>query len=78
MTKITVTDRNETKYLIAIGFKATSVPRGKFMLDFIFEASEKLFEARKDFSLNAAVPVISFISASREVDKQIADYKNGF
>lgn len=75
-TTITITDRNETKALNAWGIIGTSSPRDVNTLDFQFPATEELFEARRAYSLNAPVPVLSFIAASRAVDKAIFDHRN--
>ena len=74
-TTITITDRNETKFLFASGFEGTPTPRDTCVLDFKFEATEELFEARRAYSLNHPCPVLSFIDASRAVDKTIYEYR---
>lgn len=76
-TTIIITDRNETKFLFAMGFSGTPSPRDNNALDFEFKATEDLFEARRDYSLNRPCPVLSFISASRFVDKAIYDHRAG-
>ncbi len=75
MTTITITDRNEAKYHIALGLAGTPSPRDTHTLDFVFEATEELFEARRAYSLNAPVPVLSFIAASRSIDKAIYEHR---
>jgi hypothetical protein len=72
---ITIPDRNETKFLFAVGFTGTPSPRDAQTLDFRFEATEELFEARRAYSLNHQCPVLSFISASRFVDKAIYEHR---
>lgn len=72
---ITIPDRNETKFLFAQGFNGTPSPRDSNTLDFKFEATEALFEARRAYSLNHPCPVQSFIAASRCVDKAIYDHR---
>lgn len=74
-TIITITDRNETKFLFAMGSTGTPSPRDVNTLDFVFDATEELFEARRAYSLNHPCPVLSFISASRFVDKAIYDHR---
>ncbi len=74
-TTVTVTDRNETKYLFAVGFTGTPAPRDTNVLNFEFEATDALFEARRDYSLNKPCPVQSFIAAARYVDKMIYDHR---
>jgi hypothetical protein len=73
---ITITDRNETKALIAWKLIGSPSPRDVNTLDFVFEASEELFEARRNYSLNHPCPVLSFIAASRYVDKAVFDHRN--
>jgi len=68
---IKVTDRNEIKFLLATGFTATPFPRDTHALDFCFEPTDALFEARRAFSLNHPVPVQSFIDASIFVEKAL-------
>jgi len=75
MTTVTITDRNETKYHFALGLIGTASPRDNITLDFVFEATEELFQARRAYSLNAPVPVLSFIAASRTVDKAIYEHR---
>lgn len=74
-TTININDRNETKFLFALEFIGTPSPRDPNTLDFEFDASEQLFEARRSYSLNAPVPVLSFISASKSVDKAIYEHR---
>lgn len=74
-TTITITDRNETKALEAWGFKGTPTPRDPNTLDFKFEATDQLFEARRAYSLNHPCPVLSFIAASRFIDKAIYEHR---
>lgn len=74
-TTITVTDRNETKFLIAVGFVGTPAPRDTCTLNFEFEATEELFDARRAYSLNHPCPVLSFVAASRFVDKAIYGHR---
>lgn len=74
-TIITITDRNESKFLFASGFVGTPSPRDGNTIDFTFDASELLFEARRAYSLNHPCPVLSFISASRYVDKCIHEHR---
>jgi hypothetical protein len=72
---VTITDRNETKALYAWGLTGTPSPRDTNILDFEFKATEELFEARRAYSLNHPVPVLSFIAASRFVDKAIHNHR---
>ena len=74
-TTITITDRNETKALEAWGFKGTPSPRDTNTLDVKFEATDQLFAARRAYSLNDPCPVLSFIAASRIVDRAIYDHR---
>jgi hypothetical protein len=74
-TTIIIHDRNETKFLFALGFIGTPSPRDPHTLDFEFDANENLFEARRAYSLNHPCPVQSFIAASRFVDKAIFDHR---
>jgi hypothetical protein len=74
---ITIPDRNETKYLFTVGFKGTPSPRDPNTLDFEFEATDALFEARRAYSLNHPCSVLSFIAASRYVDKAIYEHRQG-
>jgi hypothetical protein len=74
-TIINITDRNESKFLFASGFVGTPFPRDPNTLDFQFEATDELFEARRAYSLNHPCPVLSFISASRYVDKCIHEHR---
>ena len=72
---VTVTDRNESKYLFTWGFVGTPEPRDKITLDFCFEVSEALFNARRGYALNGNVPVLSYIAASKHVDKMIHEHR---
>ena len=74
---ITITDRNETKFLFAMGFVGAPSPRETNTLDFAFDAADALFEARREYSLNAPCPILSFIAASRFVDKAIYEHRQG-
>lgn len=74
---ITITDRNETKYLFAVGYIGKPLPRGADTLHFTFNASESFFGARRADSLNHSVPVLSFIEASRHVDRLIYEHRHG-
>lgn len=76
-TTITISDRNEAKALHALGFVGVPAPRDAYTLDFIFDVSEELFTARRGYSLNAAVPVLSFVAASRLVDAAIVEHRRG-
>ena len=75
LTAVTIADRNETKCLFSWGFVGTPSPRDPNMLDFVFDATESLFEARRAYSQNAPVPVLSFIAASRYVDKAVFEHR---
>lgn len=72
---ITITDRNESKALTAWGFTGIPAPRDGNILDFEFVATDELFEARRAYSLNRPVPVLSFIAASRMIDKLIHEHR---
>ncbi|WP_185244953.1 hypothetical protein [Citrifermentans bremense] len=72
---ITITDRNEAKFLLALGFPWTPAPQDSCTLNFEFEATEDLFEARRAYSLNQPCPVLSFIAASRTIDKLIYEHR---
>lgn len=74
-TTINVTDRNETKFLFALGFVGTPAPHDACTLNFEFVATEELFGARRAYSLNTPCPVLSFIAASRSVDKAIYEHR---
>jgi hypothetical protein len=74
---ITIIDRNEIKALFAWGFNGKPSPRDKQLIDFMFEATDALFEARRAYSLNASVQVLNFIAASKFVDKAIYDHRSG-
>lgn len=74
-TTITINDRNEVKALFAWGITGKPFPRDKHTLDFEFEATDSLFEARRAYSLNSPVPVLNFIAASKYVDKAIHDHR---
>lgn len=71
----TIRDRNEVKFLVALGFKASPSPRTPIFVDFEFEQSEDLFDARRAYSLNHTVPVLTFIRASEYVDNIIAEHR---
>ena len=76
MTKITVSDRNEAVYLVAVGMVVEPSPRTARTMDFLFEATDPLFEARRAYSLNTPVPVLSFIEAARQIGTIIHNYRN--
>lgn len=78
ITTITITDRNEAKFLTAVGFSPTPAPRDGLALDFAFKVSSDLWEARQAYSLNRPVPVLSFIAASRWIDRQIHEHRQHF
>lgn len=75
MTTVKVIDRNETKYLFTFNLIGTSSPRNDYQLDYEFEATEELFNARRAYSLNALVPVLSFIAASKHIDNEIYQHR---
>ena len=74
-TTILTKDRNEWKYLTAVGFTAKPVPRTPLTLDAEFLATEELFQARRDYSLNRPVRVLDFIKASTTVDSLIREHR---
>lgn len=74
---IIIIDRNEVKALYAWGFTGTPLPRNPSGLDFGFEATDALFEARRAYALNHSIPVLSFITASRFVDAAIHAHRAG-
>jgi len=74
-TSITIADRNETKFLFALGFAGTPTPRDNNILDFTFIATEELFSARRGYSLNASIPVLAFVLSSKSVDKAIYEHR---
>lgn len=75
-TTITIRDRNEWKFLVCAGFKAKPVPRNSMTLDAEFEATDELFEARRDYALNRPVRVLDFIKASTIVDTLIRTHRD--
>lgn len=72
---IRIQDRNETKTLTAWGLVPLPSPRDACILDFEFEMTEALFEARRAYSCNHPVPCLSFIAASKFVDGMIHDHR---
>jgi len=70
-----VKDRNETKFLFAVGFVGIPISRDRFSLDFAFSSSSELDEARRGYALNRPVPVLSFIGASKWVDSAIQEHR---
>lgn len=75
LTHVTISDRNEAKFLFALGFIGTPSPRNNNQLDFEFDATDLLFGARRNYSLNAPVPIQSFIVASIFVDGEIHSHR---
>jgi hypothetical protein len=71
----TIRDRNEMKFLLAVGFVGTPRPRDNSILDFEFPCSRELEEARRSYALNRPVPVLSFVGASRFVDAAIYEHR---
>lgn len=74
---VSITDRNETKYLVGCKFVATQSPRNSTTLDFTFEATEELFKARRAYCCNVPIPVQDFIEASKIIDAAIHAHRNG-
>lgn len=74
-TTTIIKDRNEVKFLTAVGFNCIPVPRNALSVDFEFEATPELDEARRAYALNRPVPVLSFVGASRYVDGLIAEHR---
>lgn len=72
---VTIKDRNEAKYLVALGFSVTPSPRTSQFVDFDFEATNELFEARRSYSLNHCIPILTLFRASEYVDNIIADHR---
>jgi hypothetical protein len=72
---IVISDRNESKYLVATGLNAIPSPRNSETLDFKFDASPELSKARLAYATNQLVPVLSFIGASRFIDGTIHDFR---
>jgi len=72
---VIISDRNEVKFLFALGLTGEPTARDSSILDFKFPATEELFKHRRDFSLNAPIPVLAFITASRLVDKAIHNHR---
>ncbi len=77
LTAVTITDRNDWKFIVALRFIDTNTHQNCNTIEAKFEATAELHEARRAYSLNAPVPVQSFIAASRAVDKAIYDFKRG-
>lgn len=74
---VSITDRNETKFLIALGFVGKPSPRNSTTLDFVFEASEELFKARRKFCCNHPVPILDHVEASKFVEAAIHSHRAG-
>lgn len=72
---VNIADRNEAKFLFAMGFEGSPSPRNVNVLDFAFDATGALFEARRAYSLNHPCPIQSFIAASHFVDKAIYEHR---
>lgn len=70
-----ITDRNEIKALFAWGVIGKSIPRNDRLLDFEFEVTNPMLEARRAYAANQPIPVQSFIAASRYIDRLIAEYR---
>lgn len=72
---ITITDRNETKFLRAFNLIGTPSPRDNNMLDYEFPATDEVFQARRAYALNGACPIQAYIAASKMVDKEIHEHR---
>jgi len=72
-----IKDRSEVKALLALGFTDKHLPHNACSLDFSFEATEELYEARRAYLLNRSVPCRSFVDASRYVDGLIYNHRQG-
>lgn len=73
---VKITDRNEAKFLFAMGFEGTPSARNANQVDFEFTVSKELHEARRGFTLNHPCPILSFIAASRHIDKAILEHRS--
>lgn len=72
---VLIKDRNEAKFLSARGFLLHPFPRDPATLDFEVEASEELFQARRDYALNGLVHIQDYIRASKNVEQQLHEHR---
>jgi hypothetical protein len=70
-----IKDRNLIAYLLATGFTCDFVPRPEGGLDAEFPWSVELENGCKDYLSNKAIPVQSFVAASKHVSDRIRDHK---
>ena len=66
-TRILIKDLGEATTLAAWGFSAIPCPNDNGSISILFEASNDLLEARRDFLLNRPVPCRSFIEAAAHI-----------
>jgi len=74
---VILNDRSEVKALLALGFTSKHLPHNACSLDFIFEATEELCQARRAYLLTRPVPCRSFMEESRYVDGLIYNHRQG-
>ena len=72
---ILVKDRNEAKFLDSRGFLLHPFPRDPMTLDFEVEASEELFQARRDYALNGLVHIQDYIQSSKNIEQQLYEHR---
>lgn len=77
-TTIKLVDRNECKFLKAKGAVLVPAPRDPNTLDFEVEATDGLFELRREYVLNGFVRVLDFIAASKEIDRLIHEHRQRY
>lgn len=72
----TISDRNLAAYLRAIGHEANYSPRQNGHIDFVFVISDFLLANIQAYNQNPPIPVLSFLSAQRELTDAIRDHRN--
>jgi hypothetical protein len=74
-TFVILSDRNESKFLSALGVVLDPLPRDSNTLDFEAVATEELFNARREYAMNGFVRIQDYIRASREIDRLIYEHR---
>lgn len=72
----TISDRNLSAWLLAKKHEVGYSPRNNGHLDFVFIITPQLLADIQAYNQNPVIPVLSFLSAQRELADAIRDHRN--
>lgn len=74
----TISDRNKAAFLVASGHEVFFEPCSDGRVNFQFIISPELYELSESYNRNALIPVLTYVSAQRQLTDAIHDYRQRY